>query len=776
MSYVSSNGPKTSTVSLTKPSEGGPTPTRSSANAQMEDISDFLLGINQNPEESLLLNKKMISKGKSNLCNKNSLTIKSSPKSVADSTSNIKNFSHFYNESSTEMFQKLWLPPNTNSLASASIFLPGCHPSSTVNYSLYQATNIEPMNKKYLKTCYQSLHSLLPNTTESEDTTSTKKCSGTKQTEDGVITRCRKIRIFPNEEYIKYFNQCFGATRYIYNKTIDAFKKEVEKEQLKNQELAKKGGCVKMIIEKKQGSKTASVKSKRCCKRVDGLYFCKQHAKCKLKYDIKCGFIHWRDRIVKKEKFLSADEKWLSDIPYDTRQLVVKNAMGGVKAAFTNLKRGNINQFEMNFKRKGIDSDYFYVDHRTLKKNLVLFSSKFTKPLSVQKRDFKWLREYLKGKVSDMIISREKPGTYFLQVPYDIKIGDQKIKNSVVSVDPGVITLGTFYDPSGKCGKMGDGLGRKIFDSYIVRVDKLSSCISNEVNNLKHLKQSPKKLKRFAYDKIVKEKKYRAGRRIKKLTAILEVEQSKMKELLKNNDSVKENLSPNLKTDKVSVKRILRNNYFIKKSKRLPKNEEVKRLMENNTLIEKLEKRLENLRRQISIQKLLIEKLSNLTFLNENYVKIKDSYYLNKSKKRIKKLKKRIRLVRKKKSNITKEAHQKAIKFYTDNYKYIVIPEFDAIGIARKQKARGMRKEARKTIGMCHGKFMERLKAKVESIKECELLIVKEDYTSQTCGRCGILHKVGIERVFICPNCGLDQDRDTNAARNILMRGLLLQK
>jgi len=84
-----------------------------------------------------------------------------------------------------------------------------------------------------------------------------------------------------------------------------------------------------------------------------------------------------------------------------------------------------------------------------------------------------------------------------------------------------------------------------------------------------------------------------------------------------------------------------------------------------------------------------------------------------------------------------------------------------------------MKKEARKTMGMCHGEFMERLKTKVASIKNCHLIIVKEDYTSQTCGQCGILHKVGRKRRFICPNCGLDQDRDTNAARNILIRGLL---
>src|SRR5688500_9605 len=111
------NGPKTSTASLTKPCADGLIPKKLNSNARMEDISDFLLGIQRDSAgrsftvESPPQNKKMISKGKSNLCNKNSQVMKSSPKLEVDSTSNVKNFSHFYNESSMEMFQKLWFPP-----------------------------------------------------------------------------------------------------------------------------------------------------------------------------------------------------------------------------------------------------------------------------------------------------------------------------------------------------------------------------------------------------------------------------------------------------------------------------------------------------------------------------------------------------------------------------------------------------------------------------------------------------------------------------------------
>jgi len=565
------------------------------------------------------------------------------------------------------------------------------------------------------------LHTSLPNVQEDEDTKSHKKCLGLKQIEDGTIMRCRKIRIFPNADYMKYFNQCFGATRYLYNKTISRFKQEIEKIQHEYSESAKKDGCVKLIIPPKKANDVP----KRCCKKIDGKYFCEQHSECKIVYNIPCGFIYWRDIMIKGNDDLSDDEKWLADIPFDTRQLVVKNVMGGIKSAFSNLKNGNINEFDMSFRTKKENLNYFHVDHRALRADLVLFQKKFKKPLTVPKRDFKWLRDHLKNnKICDMIISREQPGFYYLQIPYELELIDHKTNDSVISIDPGVITQGTFYDPSGKCGKMGDGLARKI-DRLYSKMDKLNSLISKEVNNLKYLKTNPKKITRDQYEKIMLKKKKCLTKQMSKLNSKINAERVKRNELIKIDAGIHE-----------SNKKIWR------------------------------------AKKQLRYKKILDNCLPYGESLDYYFKKIEENHYIKESKKRIKNLKKKLRIVRRKKQNVTKESHQKTISHYVENYKYIVIPELNAKQIAKKQKMMGMKREARKTMGMCHGKFMERLKTKVESIKNCHLIIVKEDYTSQTCGRCGILHKIK-GRIFICPNCGLDQDRDTNAARNILIRGLL---
>jgi putative transposase len=61
---------------------------------------------------------------------------------------------------------------------------------------------------------------------------------------------------------------------------------------------------------------------------------------------------------------------------------------------------------------------------------------------------------------------------------------------------------------------------------------------------------------------------------------------------------------------------------------------------------------------------------------------------------------------------------------------------------------------------------------KAES-KGGRVVLVDPSGTSQKCHRCGNEVPKGLsERVHVCPNCGLVMDRDENAARNILSRGL----
>jgi len=54
------------------------------------------------------------------------------------------------------------------------------------------------------------------------------------------------------------------------------------------------------------------------------------------------------------------------------------------------------------------------------------------------------------------------------------------------------------------------------------------------------------------------------------------------------------------------------------------------------------------------------------------------------------------------------------------------------------------------------------------------ICLVDERYTSKCCSCCGQLYTIGISRVFKCPTCKFIYGRDTNSAKNILMKGIIM--
>ena len=69
-------------------------------------------------------------------------------------------------------------------------------------------------------------------------------------------------------------------------------------------------------------------------------------------------------------------------------------------------------------------------------------------------------------------------------------------------------------------------------------------------------------------------------------------------------------------------------------------------------------------------------------------------------------------------------------------------------------------------------KFKERLLYKA-SIKSKLVICVNEAFTSKTCSFCGNINNPGCSKIYKCINCHKKIDRDINAAKNILMKGIL---
>ncbi len=229
------------------------------------------------------------------------------------------------------------------------------------------------------------------------------------------VIKTRKIRIFPTETQKILFNRCIGTNRFIYNKALDFIKKNPKE---------------------------------------------------------KINLINIRKKSMKSDKDLDEKELWQKEIPYDTRQLAIKELIEAYKKNFKKNKK-----FVMKFKSKKKCSDIFHVDKNALKSDFTIFSRRFKKkPLRTKFRD----KKYLKNKVwGDFQILKDRVGKWYLILPIKRKNKYSSKKKSIISsLDPGERTFQTFYGDN-KFGKLGDGINH-ILEKYNKRLDKLTSLSQNK--------------------------------------------------------------------------------------------------------------------------------------------------------------------------------------------------------------------------------------------------------------------------------------------------------
>jgi len=130
------------------------------------------------------------------------------------------------------------------------------------------------------------------------------------------------------------------------------------------------------------------------------------------------------------------------------------------------------------------------------------------------------------------------------------------------------------------------------------------------------------------------------------------------------------------------------------------------------------------------------------------------------------------KLLRRKLKNLISELHWKVASFLVKNYDIILIPDFRVSQMITKKSLPKIVKRL-----MCmfsFFKFKEKLKFKCEEYGK-KLIIVDESYTSRTCGNCGKLRNKNSKEVFYCSKCKLLGDRDVLAARNILIKNIMLR-
>lgn len=217
---------------------------------------------------------------------------------------------------------------------------------------------------------------------------------------------CRKIRFYPNQEQTVLLNKCLGASRFFFNRAVG------------------------YINEHGVGNGILNLKK-------------------------------LRPLILESDDTLQDGHPmmWQKEVPYDTRQEAISDAIAAFKGCLTKKKAGQIQHFDVKFRSKKATSHAFRVNKRALNvENHTIFTTRLKKKnkLRFRKRD---MAKFMEDGTLDgnFIILRTKPGLWYVCLPrtHEAPVFENPVYKSVF-LDPGVRTFQTFYSPDGVCGKIGD--------------------------------------------------------------------------------------------------------------------------------------------------------------------------------------------------------------------------------------------------------------------------------------------------------------------------------
>jgi len=160
--------------------------------------------------------------------------------------------------------------------------------------------------------------------------------------------------------------------------------------------------------------------------------------------------------------------------------------------------------------------------------------------------------------------------------------------------------------------------------------------------------------------------------------------------------------------------------------------------------------------------------------IRKKYLNKMDKLQSKLSKKPDKKLQSALNSLRTKVKNKVDDIHKQTAAYLFHRYETIVVGDLNLGGSAIRKKNRNIPKTVARALNvLAHGKFREYLKYRASTVRNRQVIVQNEAWTSKTCGCCGQIHKdLGSAKIFKCPSCDYVADRDLNGARNILLRSI----
>ncbi len=121
-----------------------------------------------------------------------------------------------------------------------------------------------------------------------------------------------------------------------------------------------------------------------------------------------------------------------------------------------------------------------------------------------------------------------------------------------------------------------------------------------------------------------------------------------------------------------------------------------------------------------------------------------------------------------KKENLVNELHWKTIHHLLSSNDVIMYGDIKSHNIVKNKKNKILN---RNVNDLKFYSFKSRLLYKAKELNKL-VFQINEAYTSQCCSNCGSINKPGKSKVYNCSECKITYDRDANAAKNILIKGI----
>lgn len=258
--------------------------------------------------------------------------------------------------------------------------------------------------------------------------------------------------------------KCFDGHRYFYNLAVQEINSRYEK---RKQEFENHPTCIHCTGPKEEGK-----------------YTCQKHTDKKPAWKLNITHPSIRESVMKSDSKLTEEEKWQAEIPYDTRQLAVKQAVSAYNSAMANRINGNISHFKLQFRSRKNKRQIFCIDRDALKikddkVRLFVQRLKSDSELIIKNRD----RRHLPAEnMTDCKILYDGVKYYLVLTIKTDKVEKIEGKKSEIALDPGVRTFQTGFCPEGLAFKFGENQAEQIKQIHN-RIDKLNSVLSEKIKS-----------------------------------------------------------------------------------------------------------------------------------------------------------------------------------------------------------------------------------------------------------------------------------------------------